>query len=297
MASPPRYLTDHDFKNYIPVHVVWEITLACDLKCLHCGSRAGKKRPGELSTSECLEVVDSLAGLGTREITLIGGEAYLRRDWLQIIRRICDHGIYVATQTGGHNFNPKRLSQAVEAGLGGLGVSLDGLEPLHDKLRNVPGSFKRAVDTLHRAHEAGLNVSVNTQIGSEVIPQLPELMDLVIRLGAKQWQIQITVAMGNAVDHPELLLQPYRVLELMPVLAKLYKEGAERGLLLVMGNKHWLLRSLRAPMARLRRRTRALGRLYRRTDSPRSRSRRYCQRLSVARYRRIRRREHSRSDY
>ena len=81
-----------------------------------------------------------------------------------------------------------------------------------------------------------MNISVNTQIGAEVIPQLPELMDVIIGAGAKQWQIQITVAMGNAVDHPELLLQPHRVLELMPMLARLYNEGAERGLLMVAGN-------------------------------------------------------------
>lgn len=42
--------------------------------------------------------------------------------------------------------------------------------------------------------------------------------------------------MGNAVDHPELLLQPYRVLELMPLLAHLYREGADRGLLMAVGN-------------------------------------------------------------
>ena len=60
---PVRFLDEQDFKDYIPVHVVWEITLACDLKCLHCGSRAGHRRTAELSTAECLEVVESLARL------------------------------------------------------------------------------------------------------------------------------------------------------------------------------------------------------------------------------------------
>ncbi|WP_144312478.1 GDL motif peptide-associated radical SAM/SPASM maturase [Terriglobus saanensis] len=236
METPPRYLTNQDFQRYIPVHVVWEITLACDLKCMHCGSRAGHRRPDELTTQECLDVVDALARLGTREVTLIGGEAYLRKDWTQIIRRCADHGIYCATQTGGRNFTQQRLQEAIDAGMNGLGVSLDGLEPLHDRLRGVPGSFRQALDTLQRAHDAGLSISVNTQIGAEIIPQLPELMEIILGAGAKQWQIQITVAMGNAVDHPELLLQPHRVLELMPMLARLYQEAAERGMLMVTGN-------------------------------------------------------------
>jgi Y-X(10)_GDL-associated radical SAM protein len=236
METPPRYLSEQDIKRFVPVHVVWEITLACDLKCLHCGSRAGHKRAGELTTAECLEVVEALARLGTREITLIGGEAYLRKDWTEIVRAIRSHGIYCATQTGGRNFTPQRLEEAVAAGLNGLGVSLDGLAPLHDKLRGVPGSFAHALDTLQRARAAGLNISVNTQIGAEVMPELPELMDTIVQAGAKQWQIQITVAMGNAADHPELLLQPHRVVELMPLLARLYREGADRGLLMVVGN-------------------------------------------------------------
>jgi Y-X(10)_GDL-associated radical SAM protein len=233
---PARALTDADLVSCVPVHVVWEITLACDLKCLHCGSRAGRRRTDELDTRECLAVVDSLAALGTREVLLIGGEAYLRKDWTEIVAAIHSYGIYCAIQTGGRNLTDDRLQAAIDAGLDGLGVSLDGLAPLHDRVRNVRGSFDRAVGTLRRAAAAGLNIGVNTQIGADTMPDLPGLMDLIIGLGVKQWQIQLTVAMGNAVDHDDLLLQPYRLLELMPLLARLYREGAARGLLMVVGN-------------------------------------------------------------
>lgn len=233
---PARFLTDADFERYVPVHVVWEITLACDLKCLHCGSRAGHRRASELDTAECLAVVNSLAALGTREVSLIGGEAYLRKDWTEIVSAIRARGMYCAIQTGGRNLTPERLRKAVAAGLNGVGVSLDGLAGLHDHVRNVPGSFDRAVDTLRRAHEAGLATSVNTQIGSATMRDLPELMETIIGLGAKQWQIQLTVAMGNAADNDELLLQPYQLLDLMPLLARLYHAAAARGLLMVVGN-------------------------------------------------------------
>ena len=236
METPPRMRTEADFKNYVPVHVVWELTLACDLKCMHCGSRAGHRRSDELSTSECLEVVEALARLGTREISLIGGEAYLRKDFTEIIRAIHGHGIYCAIQTGGRQFTQVRLDAAIQAGLGGLGVSLDGLEPLHDRLRGVPGSFRNAYDLLLRARDAGLHTSVNTQIGPETSSHLPELMELIIAAGARQWQIQLTVAMGNAVDNPEVLLQPYQLLDVMPLLARLYREGAARDLLMIVGN-------------------------------------------------------------
>src|SRR5262245_39001969 len=73
-----------------PILAVWEITLACDLACRHCGSRAGRARGEELTTEQCLDVVDQLAELGVFEVVLIGGEAYLRDDWCQIVRRIAE---------------------------------------------------------------------------------------------------------------------------------------------------------------------------------------------------------------
>ncbi len=52
-----------------PIYAVWEITLACDLACRHCGSRAGRARPDELSTEEALDLVDQMADLGVKEVS------------------------------------------------------------------------------------------------------------------------------------------------------------------------------------------------------------------------------------
>src|SRR5579862_7336687 len=90
-----------------PVYAVWEVTLKCDLACRHCGSRAGRARPDELSTGEALGLVDQMADLGVREVTLIGGEAYLRSDWLDIIRAVRKRGMLCTTTTGGRGVTPE----------------------------------------------------------------------------------------------------------------------------------------------------------------------------------------------
>ncbi len=236
MTRPARARSAEDLLRNVPVHVVWEITLACDLKCLHCGSRAGKKRESELTTAECLDVVDALARLSAREVTLIGGEAYLRNDWVDIVRAVRAQGMRCAIQTGGKNLTEARLSAAVQAGLQGIGVSIDGLAPLHDELRGVPGSFEKAIEAVRLARAQGIGAGVNTQIGARTMPHLPALMDAIIAAGATHWQIQLTVAMGNAVDNDSVLLQPYQLAELMPLLGRLYHAGLERGLLMVVGN-------------------------------------------------------------
>src|SRR6516225_2748729 len=164
--TPKRYLTAEDSEKLTPVHVVWEITRACDLKCQHCGSRAGRVRARELSTEECLDLVRQFARLGTREITLIGGEAYLRKDWLKIISEIRSNGILCTMQSGGLNLTGERLRQAADAGLAAIGVSIDGLRDLHDLLRGVSGSFDAAFRALASGRRYNLTTSVNTQITS-----------------------------------------------------------------------------------------------------------------------------------
>src|SRR5438105_1019026 len=63
-GAPVRALTEGDAVAPRPVFVVWELTLQCDQPCGHCGSRAGAKRPDELSTAELFEVVRSLGRMG-----------------------------------------------------------------------------------------------------------------------------------------------------------------------------------------------------------------------------------------
>jgi radical SAM protein with 4Fe4S-binding SPASM domain len=141
-----------------------------------------------------------------------------------------------ALQTGGRNLTDQRIRSAAEAGLQSIGVSLDGLRDVHDRLRGFAGSFDAAMSALRRAAAHGISTTVNTQINVLSMPQLSSLMSQVIEVGATNWQLALTVAMGNAADHADLLLQPSDLLELMPMLAQLHAEARERGLVLQPSN-------------------------------------------------------------
>lgn len=233
---PVRYAGVEEAANRVPVSIVWEITLACDLACSHCGSRAGRRRRDELSTAEALDLVVQMAELGTRDVGLIGGEAYLRKDWLEIVAAVRAAGMECGLQSGGRNLTDDRLAKAAAAGLQGVGISIDGLQEVHDEVRGVPGSFELALAALRAVQRHGMVATVNTQINTRSMPQLRELMDIIIEAGATNWQLAITVAMGNAADNPDLLLQPYQMLELMPLLAELSLDARERGLFIQPAN-------------------------------------------------------------
>jgi len=219
-----RRIEEDDLQKPRPVYCIWEITLRCDLGCKHCGSRAGRVRSQELTTEQCFDVVHQLAALGLREIVLIGGEAYLRDDWPDIAKEIVKSGMSCSMTTGARNLNQERVQQAVDAGVRSISISIDGLERTHDSIRNAKGSWKAAVDAARRVSESSMALSVNTQINRLSMPELPMIADLLVEMQVKAWQIQLTVAMGNAADRPEMLLQPFELLELFPKLVEIKKE-------------------------------------------------------------------------
>lgn len=204
-----------------PQYAVWEITLRCDLACRHCGSRAGRARADELDTREALDVVAQMAELGVSEATIIGGEAYLRDDWHTIAAALVDAGIRTTMTTGGRGLTAERVEQAKRAGIESVSVSIDGLQDTHDHLRALDGSFAAALRALEHLRAAKLPRSVNTQLNGHNLHHIEALLELLGGYDIHSWQIQITVAMGRAADHPELLLQPWQMLELMPLVARL----------------------------------------------------------------------------
>jgi radical SAM protein with 4Fe4S-binding SPASM domain len=137
-------------------------------------------------------------------------------------------------QSGGFRLSEDMIDAAIEAGLRGLGVSIDGLEATHDGLRGREGSFAEAFRVLRHAARRRLPTSVNTQITAPAIPELPALMRELVSAGVKWWQVQLTVAMGNAADNDGILLQPYELATLMPLIARLHRDSRRRGLMLLM---------------------------------------------------------------
>jgi radical SAM protein with 4Fe4S-binding SPASM domain len=217
-------------------HVVWELTLACDLACLHCGSRAGKAREDELDTEEALSVVRQLAELGAREVSLIGGEAYLREDFTTIVRAIADAGMLCSMVTGGRGISPALSRKMNAAGIGNVSVSIDGIGTTHDVQRGVAGSFDAAVAAMAHLREAGVAVSANSQLNRLSFPELDAMLELFLEKGCHAWQVAMTVPMGRAAERTDWLFQPYDLHRVFPKLAELAERGRAAGLTLYPGN-------------------------------------------------------------
>ena len=220
-----------DANNWRPRNAVWELTLACNLRCGHCGSHAGKARPSEMSLEECLDVADQLGDLGCDLITLSGGEPTLKKGWDVIARRIADRGMYVNMVTNGYYRDDTEARaiarRAKDAGMCNVGISIDGPQAIHDHIRGE-GTFAKTVGAIGHFGAVGLKAAVMTTVNKLNFPYLRQIRQLAIDAGATMWRLQLGKPMGEMDTKRDIVIDPKQLLELMPLLADLKKDQAIR---------------------------------------------------------------------
>lgn len=186
-----------EIQNFKPSLVVWEITLKCNLKCIHCGSSAGKARHNELTTEESLRLCQDIAELGFKGVTLFGGEPFLREDWSIIGKKIKDLGLKLSVVSNGFVNPQKIIPKLVNLEFDSVQVGLDGaFARTHDNIRNVSGSFDKAVGFLQSCKEAGLPSGFITTVSKMNFKELPIIKELVIE-NEVDWQVQEAIPIGR----------------------------------------------------------------------------------------------------
>lgn len=180
-----------------PGCAIWELTLACNLRCMHCGSSAGKARRNELSTKEALKLVKDLADLGTHEVCLMGGEPLIRKDWYEIAKEVRKFGMNLSIISNAFNIDKETITKFVKLDPHAISTSLDGAyAETHDKIRGVKGSFDKVMKYLELSRKADLPTSAISTISKLNFKELPAIKDLLFnRLIA--WQIQTASPIGR----------------------------------------------------------------------------------------------------
>lgn len=185
----------------------WELTLRCNMNCIHCGSSAGSPRPDELTEEEGLDLIDQLLELGLEVITLSGGEPMIHPSWHVYAKKLVDAGVYTYMITNGlileHN-----IDRLISTGMKRIGISLDGTEKTHNFIRNHPNSFAIAMRGAEKAIEAGLAIGAITHISRANINDMEEMYNIFSDAGLQFWQIQITFRQGRMLEHDDYSLDP-----------------------------------------------------------------------------------------
>ena len=189
-----------------PHLIGWELTLACNLRCSHCASSAGTPRPHELSLEESLLLCDQFSELLAYEVVFTGGEPFLNPGWSEIATKLRDLGIKTGIVTNGLSVTDEVISRMRECGLKSAGVSIDGPQIVHDRIRCLSGSYDKSIRGAQRLVDGDIGLTVITSVCALNIAHLDEMLEIVRSLGAWQWQLQPLFPSGRGNSNRELHL-------------------------------------------------------------------------------------------
>ncbi len=197
-----------------PFILGWELTLACNLRCEHCASRAGLARPSELTREEAFAIADQLPALLVQEVVFTGGEPLLSPLWEPLAYYLREKEILVGLVTNSTLLNANMLGRLKNAGINSLAVSLDGLRETHDQIRIMEGLYDRVIEGIVRALSMGMIPTVITTVNSLNLPELERMYNILKAVGVTRWQLQPIFAFGRSGDRLDLQLSAEGFLQL-----------------------------------------------------------------------------------
>lgn len=223
--SPSRFET----KDRMPV-VVWNVCQHCNMTCPHCYIVAGKSpSPSDLSHEQGLALIDDLAASGVRVLIFSGGEPLLRGDLFELIEHANALGLACQLSSNGVLIDSEVATRLKRCGVQYVGVSLDGLEVFNDEYRGMEGAFRRALNGIDAAREAGLVTGLRMTITQRNFEQAEAMLEIAREHGVGRFYFSHLVDAGRGLQMASEDLSPAQSRQLLERLFEIADEALEVG--------------------------------------------------------------------
>ncbi|MBF0261512.1 MAG: heme d1 biosynthesis radical SAM protein NirJ [Magnetococcales bacterium] len=170
--------------------IVWNLIRRCNLTCAHCyAASADRPYAGELTFEACIRVLEDLRANGVSALILSGGEPLLRPDLFEIAASAKGMGFYLGLSSNGTLMDPAMAKRIAGAGFDYVGVSLDGLEANHDRMRGMVGAFRRSVAGIGHCRAEGVKAGIRFTPTRDNINDLPGLFELMQAEGTDRFYL------------------------------------------------------------------------------------------------------------
>ncbi len=203
-------------------YLFWECTTRCNLNCRHCGSDCSKDSYyKDMPLDDFLKALDTIESASENfTVVLTGGEPLLRKDIELCGREIRKRGMRWSLVSNGYLYDNEKHISLLNAGLGALTISVDGLESSHNWLRNNNKSFERVDVAIGLAASASrLNFDVVTCVNKRNFQELEEIREYLIQKGVKAWRLFTIVPIGRAKEDDEMFLADNQFRELLDFIS------------------------------------------------------------------------------
>ena len=185
MTAVPRLVDQFERGLDAPICLTWELTYACNLACVHCLSSSGRRDPRELTTRQCMDVIDELERMQVFYVNIGGGEPTVRPDFWELVDYATAHHVGVKFSTNGVRITPEVAERLAASDYVDVQISLDGATAdVNDAVRGA-GSYDMALRALDNLAAAGFeDAKISVVVTRHNVDQLDEFAALATRYGA-----------------------------------------------------------------------------------------------------------------
>jgi radical SAM protein len=195
-----------------PMLVIWEVTQACDLACVHCRASAQSERAAnELTTEQGYRLLDEIKSFGEPLMVFTGGDPLKRPDIFELARYAVKIGLRTnVTPSATPLLTNDAIDRFKEAGVARMAISVDGPDAAtHDDFRGIPGTFDRAMIALRHARDIGLDTQFQTTVTRRNMHRLAEVAEIVKEVRSKMWSLFFLIVTGRALENDDLAAAEY----------------------------------------------------------------------------------------
>jgi len=186
---------------------IWNFTNRCNLACRHCYSYADPNSEDFLSTEFILGAIPELKKAGIRFVIFSGGEPLIRKDIFEIAEAMREAGIVTYLSTNGLYVNEKNVDRIIET-FNYIGISIDGIEEVHDAFRGLEGAYRRSLDAIALIQKHGGNAGIRFTVTRETQENLYDIFDLAERIGVDKIYISHLVYSGRGLENLKIDITP-----------------------------------------------------------------------------------------
>lgn len=173
----------------------------CNLRCRHCWVSPPAPEDGDEQAMDLAVLMRTIAaakGLGLGAVKLTGGEPFLRKDIVELMRFLHGEGLCIDIESNGTMIDRDMAMVIKEYEVRQVSVSLDGAQAAqHDKLRGMKGSHGKSVAALHYLREEKINTQVIMSLYKENIPEIEALAALCDDLDVPSLKINPVMPTGR----------------------------------------------------------------------------------------------------
>lgn len=206
-----RVKKDYSFpKISAPNQISWLMTNECNLRCSHCGNTSRAKKENELTTKEAKDFIKYIADNGVFVLDISGGEPLIRKDAIELFKYARSLGLEMGMTSNGTLVTEKLAKELKEVGMYNIHISLDGIGEVHDKFRNMKGTFDKVYNTIKLFKKYKVPFGITTSISKLNFSDFDRIKDFVIKENIKSWEIYYAIPIGCmqkkiALDEKELV--------------------------------------------------------------------------------------------